>query len=71
MFGPEAPYERFGDVGNVVFPCGVVPDQDGDGLLIYYGCADSSIAVATASIKQLLAWLYLNGNKPSLHDEQG
>jgi predicted GH43/DUF377 family glycosyl hydrolase len=22
IFGPEAPYERIGDVGNVVFPCG-------------------------------------------------
>lgn len=70
MFGPEEPYERLGDVSNVVFPCGVVLDEDGDRLLLYYGCADSSIAVATGSVKQLLAWLYLNGNKPPLHDEQ-
>jgi predicted GH43/DUF377 family glycosyl hydrolase len=28
VFGPEAPYERSGDVGNVVFPCGgVVVDR--------------------------------------------
>lgn len=70
MFGPEEPYERSGDVSNVVFPCGVVLDEDGDRLLLYYGCADTSIAVATGSVKQLLAWLYLNGNKPPLHDEQ-
>lgn len=57
VFGPERDYERFGDVNNVVFPCGTIVEDDGDTLLMYYGCADSSMALAKASIKKLLAWL--------------
>ena len=30
IFGPEAPYEREGDVGYVTFPCGYTLDADGD-----------------------------------------
>ena len=36
MFGPEAPYERTGDVNDVVFPCGQTIDEDGDGIKLYY-----------------------------------
>jgi predicted GH43/DUF377 family glycosyl hydrolase len=57
MFGPQEPYEQFGDVGNVVFPCGYTVAPDGDTLRIYYGAADTRIALATASIKDMLAWL--------------
>jgi len=57
IFGPEAPYERSGDVGNVAFPCGYTIGADGDSLNIYYGAADTSIALATASIGELLRWL--------------
>ncbi len=57
VFGPEAPYEVTGDVDNVVFPCGYTIGPDGDTLRLYYGAADTSIALATASIKELLEWL--------------
>lgn len=57
IFGPEAPYERFGDVDNVTFPCGTTIGPDGDTLNVYYGAADSSIALATGSIRELLGWL--------------
>jgi predicted GH43/DUF377 family glycosyl hydrolase len=56
-FGPEAPYETRGDVGNVAFPCGYTVGTDGDTLNLYYGAADTSIALATGSIRELLAWL--------------
>ena len=55
VFAPEAEYEVNGDVGNVVFPCGWV--ADGDELAMYYGAADSSIALATAKVSELLEWL--------------
>ena len=42
MFGPEAPYEREGDVGNVAFPCGYTIGDDGDTVYLYYGAADTS-----------------------------
>lgn len=57
IFTPEEPYELFGDVGNVVFPCGYTIAPDGDTLNIYYGAADTSIGLATASIKEMLDWI--------------
>ena len=57
LFGPEQPYERTGDVADVVFPCGLTVADDGDTLRLYYGAADTSICLATASLKELLAWL--------------
>ena len=62
MFGPEAPYERNGDVRDVVFPCGQTIGADGDTIRLYYGAADSSMAVATGSIRTLLAWLDSDSN---------
>ena len=61
IFGPEAPYEREGDVGNVAFPCGYTIGADEDTIHLYYGAADTSIALATGSIRELLAWLDENG----------
>jgi beta-1,2-mannobiose phosphorylase / 1,2-beta-oligomannan phosphorylase len=57
MFGPEADYERTGDVRDVVFPCGQTIGQDGDTIHLYYGAADSCMAMATGSIRTLLSWL--------------
>jgi predicted GH43/DUF377 family glycosyl hydrolase len=57
VFGPEEPYEQRGDVDKVVFPCGYTIAPDGDMLRLYYGAADSSIALATSSIRTLLDWL--------------
>jgi len=60
MFGPEAPYERCGDVSDVVFPCGQTIGADGDTIYLYYGAADSCVALATGSIRCLLLWLEAN-----------
>jgi predicted GH43/DUF377 family glycosyl hydrolase len=60
IFGPETPYELSGDVRDVVFPCGQTIGDDGDTINVYYGAADSSIALATGSIRQLLTWLDVN-----------
>ncbi len=60
IFGPEEPYERHGDVNNVVFPCGYTIAADGDTIRLYYGAADTCIALATGSIKTILDWLTLN-----------
>ena len=64
VFGPEAPYERFGDVNNVVFPCGCTVEPDGDTLRLYYGAADTCIALATGSIGRMLEWLERHGQDP-------
>ncbi len=57
IFGPEELYEQHGDVGYVVFPCGYTLAPDGDTLNLYYGAADSSIALATGSVQAMLKWL--------------
>ncbi len=61
VFGPEEDYEREGDVGNVVFPCGYTIGDDGDTIHLYYGGADTCIALATGSVHELLDWLEQNG----------
>jgi predicted GH43/DUF377 family glycosyl hydrolase len=60
VFAPEKPYEQHGDVGNVVFPCGTTISDDGDSVNIYYGAADTSVALATSSIRRMLEWLELH-----------
>jgi len=62
IFGPETEYERKGDVRDVVFPCGYTMAPDKDTINLYYGAADSSIALARASVQSLLAWLKANGH---------
>lgn len=57
VFGPRAPYERAGDVADVVFPCGWVVDEARDEVAMYYGAADSSIGLATARLSAVLDYV--------------
>jgi predicted GH43/DUF377 family glycosyl hydrolase len=51
---PEADYELYGDVKNVVFSCGhVIKD---DSFFLYYGGADTVMAVATCPMADIRAW---------------
>jgi len=52
IFGPKAPYEREGDVDDVVFPCGWLKKDNK--VFIYYGAADSRICLATADFNELV-----------------
>jgi predicted GH43/DUF377 family glycosyl hydrolase len=63
VFGAEEPYELIGDVGNVVFPCGYTIAPDGDTVNLYYGAADTSMALATGSLRSILAWLHDHGRQ--------
>ena len=55
IFGPSEMYERIGDVPDVTFPCGVV--LKGDDLIMYYGAADTTMAIATASLQEILTYM--------------
>jgi len=70
FFGPEEEYELSGDVGNVIFPCGYTLCPDGDTVRLYYGAADTCIALATASIKEMLAWLHEYGQPMAVVDRR-
>jgi len=53
---PDAPYERRGFFGHVVFTCGAVAEPDGR-VIIYYGAADECIAAAETTVQDLMATL--------------
>jgi predicted GH43/DUF377 family glycosyl hydrolase len=55
ILSPEAPYEREGFFGGVVFTCGML--DDGDLVRIYYGAADGVTAVADLWLQDILAGL--------------
>ena len=55
LLRPEADYELKGFYGHVVFTCGAT--LDGDLIRIYYGGADTVMAVAELSLGELLAEL--------------
>ena len=54
VFAPELPYERQGDVNGVVFPCGWILDKPSGEIRLYYGGADTCLALATAQLSDLL-----------------
>lgn len=57
VFGPHQIYERVGDVGDVVFPCGVIHHPESGEIRMYYGAADTCLALATGNLNDLLDWL--------------
>jgi predicted GH43/DUF377 family glycosyl hydrolase len=57
VLGPRAPYERVGDVDDVVFPSGAVVHKETDQLNLYYGAADCTVAVATAQLSSTLDYI--------------
>jgi len=61
VFGPEESYERVGDVGDVVFPCGITHDEKTGEIRLYYGAADTAIALALGNVSELLDWLKKTG----------
>ena len=67
MFGPEAPYERGGDVKDVVFPCGQTIGADGDTIYLYYGAGGFLHGAGHRQHRSLLAWLEANSS-PTLEE---
>ncbi len=55
ILSPEEPYERSGDVGNVVFAGGAVLDDYGETIRIYYGASDQCVCLATARVDDLIS----------------
>ncbi|GAB4366927.1 MAG: glycosidase [Calditrichia bacterium] len=55
VFAPRSIYEREGDVDDVVFPCGWLVENDE--VKLYYGAADSCIALATAKLSDLREYI--------------
>ena len=61
VIGPTESYELMGDVPGVVFPCGLIHNPLTDELRLYYGAADTVIAMATASLREVLTYVRERG----------
>jgi predicted GH43/DUF377 family glycosyl hydrolase len=68
VLGPREEYELVGDVPGVVFPCGLLHDAATDELRLYYGAADTCIAMATASKSAVLDFLLEHGETQSARE---
>ena len=54
LLAPTEPYERYGDVPNVVFPIATLLDEKTGRLALYYGCADTCVGVAYAQLDEVI-----------------
>jgi predicted GH43/DUF377 family glycosyl hydrolase len=54
LLAPETNYEVEGFRGSVIFPCGMILEDSGE-VKLYYGAADTAVALASAPLEELLA----------------
>lgn len=52
LMQPEKDYELYGDVNNVVFPCGAIMIKDE--IFLYYGGGDKVVGVAKMKVKDII-----------------
>jgi predicted GH43/DUF377 family glycosyl hydrolase len=64
ILGPQASYERVGDVSDVVFPTGAIVQKETDNLHLYYGAADCTVAVATAKLSDVIDYIMASPEAP-------
>lgn len=62
LLTPELPYETVGNVPNVCFPCAAVYDAQTGRIAIYYGAADTYIAVAFTTVSEIYKNLLENNH---------
>lgn len=55
LLAPEAGYEIEGFRGSVIFPCGLILDESSGEVRLYYGAADTCVALATGHVDDLIA----------------
>ena len=60
LLGPAVDYEMIGDVQNVVFPCAALHDLEEDKIAIYYGAADTVVALSFGHISEIVKFTIEN-----------
>ncbi|MEN3011937.1 MAG: glycosidase, partial [Dictyoglomus thermophilum] len=63
LLSPQEYYECVGDVPNVAFPCAALCDAETGRLAIYYGGADTVVALAFAYVDEIIDFLKEDGVK--------
>jgi beta-1,4-mannooligosaccharide/beta-1,4-mannosyl-N-acetylglucosamine phosphorylase len=54
---PEKEYEEKGFVNNVTFPCAALVDKDTNRLALYYGAADTYVALAFGYVDEIVDYI--------------
>jgi beta-1,4-mannooligosaccharide/beta-1,4-mannosyl-N-acetylglucosamine phosphorylase len=60
LMSPRTQYECVGDTPNVVFPCAALADGDTGRVAIYYGAADTVVAIAFARVQEVVDFILAN-----------
>lgn len=60
IMSPQTLYECVGDVPNVAFPCAALCDAETGRIAIYYGAADTVVALAFTQVDELIAYIKEN-----------
>ncbi|MDU8886017.1 glycoside hydrolase family 130 protein [Yeosuana sp. MJ-SS3] len=63
LLTPSTTYEQIGDVANVIFPCASLYDEEKDRVSIYYGAADTVVALAFGRISEIIKYTKENSLK--------
>lgn len=57
IMSPQEPYELLGDVPGVVFPTGIIVDEEKNEIRLYYGAADRCVGLAFLRYREFLEHL--------------
>lgn len=57
LLAPHELYETVGDVPNVVFPCAALTDAETGRIAIYYGAADTTVALAFTTVDETVDYI--------------
>ena len=60
LLNPRTDYECVGDVPNVVFPCAALTDAATGRIAIYYGGADTVVALAFTTVDEVIDFIKKN-----------
>jgi beta-1,4-mannooligosaccharide/beta-1,4-mannosyl-N-acetylglucosamine phosphorylase len=71
ILGPEEPYETTGFVPNVCFPCATLADGDTGRIALYYGAADTYLAMAFTKLDELVDYIKANSEVTEIDTEEG
>lgn len=71
LLTPEVDYEERGFTPNVCFPCAALCDADTGRIAIYYGAADSYVAMAFTDLETVVAYIKENSETSETDEEVG
>ena len=71
LLTPEEKYEEQGFVPNVCFPCATLQDADTGRIALYYGAADSYVAMAFTTLDEVVDYIKTNSKLTESDTEIG